>query len=88
MAINPIFLKKLSYYYFYSWGKFVGIHFMNIRGVAIYDYELLKEIYGKVEATGRPHNFIYQQRMGGGNHGELPSHILYGGLSSTTLHAQ
>ena len=52
------------------WGKLVGIHFMNVRGVAIYDYDLLKDIYGRKEASGRPHNFVYQQRMGGGNHGE------------------
>ena len=43
---------------------------MNVRGVAIYDYDLLKDIYGRKEASGRPHNFVYQQRMGGGNHGE------------------
>ena len=54
------------------WGKLVGIHFMNVRGVAIYDYDLLKDIYGRKEASGRPHNFVYQQRMGGGNHGETP----------------
>ena len=45
---------------------------MNVRGVAIYDYDLLKDIYGRKEASGRPHNFVYQQRMGGGNHGETP----------------
>ena len=49
--------------YMSRYGKLVGLYVGPYRAVCVYDYEIAKEMFAKVEACGRPNIFWNNARM-------------------------
>ncbi len=68
LSMQPMNLLEHSHSIRYK-SKIIGLYLGKFPAVAVYDFDMAKELFAKEEVTGRPDNFAYRFRTLGQRQG-------------------